>query len=107
MAAIAGIANTMVGVANIAENANGALIYGAGTRSRILTVAINFRWKILAHDLQTTCWMKLATWQCARDAGDGSGHYMATRRLLSESISMMIGVNTHAIGTQSDVSNST
>lgn len=37
-----GIANTMVGVANIAENANGALIYGAGNKITNSNSYINF-----------------------------------------------------------------
>ena len=98
-----GIANTMVGVANIAENANGALIYGAGNKITNSNSYINFSGNYGA-DSADDLLDKLATAVKNSDAGGAVLAIGGGNTADYAKHSMMIGVNTTLTGTQSDVS---
>ncbi len=98
-----GIANTMVGVANIAENANGALIYGAGNKITNSNSYINFSGNTGA-DSADDLLDKLATAVKNSDAGGAVLAIGGGNTADYAKHSMMIGVNTTLTGTQSDVS---
>ena len=98
-----GIANTMVGVANIAENANGALIYGAGNKITNSNSYIKFNGNYGA-DSADDLLDKLATAVKNSEAGGAVLAIGGGNTADYAKHSMMIGVNTTLTGTQSDVS---